>query len=963
MYNSPMTPNKHPPQQSEIQSPSGFVKPQQPQRPMTPTSNSQMMYHQAGPNMPPQYHPYGSPHHSSYRTPPSSMGSSMPPPYNYPDPNYPATSDPNYGKMPAYPQQSTAAMPPQHPQHPPHPHHPSQGKPQYLLNLLANNAGGGGQSAPPNASNLPTPQAAAPNSQSQQIHLPPGQPPHHQQHHQQKPAAMPSQPQSIPDNIQPPPISQHQQQLPNPPTQSGYYGPPTIPQHMAPQPPSHHYQQQHQQQASNYHEVGGLFPPSTIEAVQPKFSRKKKMTSKDVNQIEAWRLMMSLKSGLLAESTWALDVLSILIHDDSTYLYFGLQKLPGLLDILLEYYKHYLTEIFTDLFQNDSPLEESKPLRNGNGVQTDLDREIVGETIKRMKKRFNSELSDEELVEPYEVKPEEAVKLNGDVKPNKNKKKKEINVNSQLVDGHLKEESPFKQFVLSPKNDYTFVTRTGKPVKIHPDENLFVADFDKTWDVEDNKQFKMRSESKLYFSKGFGSITSYIQKHFEVGESSMKFAHNLDKMYEEYDRADKENSHNLMSNDDEVASEQASSAEPADECKYPKFRSDRCKYNLNFESEAYKRDQPPLCTLNDYNETISRRCVCISTLIRNMSFVPGNEVEFAKYKDLLFILGKLVLLHHQHFETRAKAKTVNLAQLEETLFNEIEGTENADQLNSLTKKSSSSSCETLDYLLKDEWWWDTLHFLRENALVTLANISGKLDLSKFPEEISLPIFSGLLHWMVCRSSDAQDHLPSTSMVHLSPRRLSLECLAKLSILEGNVDLILSTPPWERILQLFRCLAEQLSRDQEQALREFALVLLHNLAINDVAIARAIATSIDCIAQLVNYIEFAEQKALDAVNAAQNYHVLKENPECFGTTQDMIRRSATTLRCLARVPENRKLFFNFQERLIALSMSPVLHPTVTQLVADILYECSLSDSFTADQTALKELVTIPDENSR
>lgn len=33
---------------------------------------------------------------------------------------------------------------------------------------------------------------------------------------------------------------------------------------------------------------------------------------------EAWRVMMSLKCGLLAESTWALDTINILLYDDST---------------------------------------------------------------------------------------------------------------------------------------------------------------------------------------------------------------------------------------------------------------------------------------------------------------------------------------------------------------------------------------------------------------------------------------------------------------------------------------------------------------------------------------------------------------------------------------------------------------------------------------------------------------------
>lgn len=41
---------------------------------------------------------------------------------------------------------------------------------------------------------------------------------------------------------------------------------------------------------------------------------------------EAWRVMMSLKSGLLAESTWALDTINILLYDDNTVSSFGLSQ-------------------------------------------------------------------------------------------------------------------------------------------------------------------------------------------------------------------------------------------------------------------------------------------------------------------------------------------------------------------------------------------------------------------------------------------------------------------------------------------------------------------------------------------------------------------------------------------------------------------------------------------------------------
>lgn len=44
---------------------------------------------------------------------------------------------------------------------------------------------------------------------------------------------------------------------------------------------------------------------------------------------EAWRVMMSLKSGLLAESTWALDTINILLYDDSTVASFTLSQVPS----------------------------------------------------------------------------------------------------------------------------------------------------------------------------------------------------------------------------------------------------------------------------------------------------------------------------------------------------------------------------------------------------------------------------------------------------------------------------------------------------------------------------------------------------------------------------------------------------------------------------------------------------------
>jgi hypothetical protein len=63
---------------------------------------------------------------------------------------------------------------------------------------------------------------------------------------------------------------------------------------------------------------------------------------------------MSLRSGLLAESTWALDALNIMLYDDSTVAYFHLKHFPGLLNCLLEHFLKSLRAIFRNYNHNST---------------------------------------------------------------------------------------------------------------------------------------------------------------------------------------------------------------------------------------------------------------------------------------------------------------------------------------------------------------------------------------------------------------------------------------------------------------------------------------------------------------------------------------------------------------------------------------------------------------------------------
>jgi len=81
---------------------------------------------------------------------------------------------------------------------------------------------------------------------------------------------------------------------------------------------------------------------------------------------------MALRSGLLSESTWAVDVLAVLLRDDVTVAWFGLQHLPGLVDVLLDHLRRCLIELFPGDFDDLEVMCDS-PGRSANSREKDTE--------------------------------------------------------------------------------------------------------------------------------------------------------------------------------------------------------------------------------------------------------------------------------------------------------------------------------------------------------------------------------------------------------------------------------------------------------------------------------------------------------------------------------------------------------------------------------------------------------------
>lgn len=333
---------------------------------------------------------------------------------------------------------------------------------------------------------------------------------------------------------------------------------------------------------------------------------------------------------------------------------------------------------------------------------------------------------------------------------------------------------------------------------------------------------------------------------------------------------------------------------------------------LQEENEICSSEEVPLCLSMPLQESLQARCLCVSNILRSLSFIPGNDTEMSRCHGLLRILGRLLLLHHRHIVRSTSKKSLSCAGDE------------------------AFECSAL--LPSQPWWQDCLEQLQENTFVILANISGQLDLSKYPECIAYPILDGLIHWCVCASARAVDPLPSSAMVFtLSPQRLVLEALAKMSIVENNIDLILATPPFNRLDKLYSHLVQLLSNKHQPVVRQFALVLISNLAQGDETASHQIGQQ-DCILSLLlESIEDAEHTVLANRTKHPAAVANVEDPNVLSVA--MLRRAAITLHCLAKVPQNRSQFIMFHDRLLYLSCSEYLEQSVSSIMMDVMYELS------------------------
>ncbi|XP_045067291.1 AT-rich interactive domain-containing protein 1B isoform X2 [Coregonus clupeaformis] len=655
------------------------------------------------------------------------------------------------------------------------------------------------------------------------------------------------------------------------------------------------------------------FPLGSVEATLPKLKARHRLTSKETGTPEAWRVMMSLKSGLLAESTWALDTINILLYDDSTVSSFTLSQLPGFLELIVEYFRRYLIEIFGILDEYEVGTEGQKMLL---GPITDQEEEL---TVPELGSQLDEEQRESR---PEETGPEKTT-ANGSTEKEK-EEPVEVTV-KEKVEGKEKEEVAATEQSQPPEPRLKQASKYDKlPVKVEEDQ------------VEEDQGLSLPrgfTSGLLHWKAGGGDSTAHIQTHFERRgeETNSKPTERKHKGEEREDRVGELEQKTETTEEERKAVVEKSMTETVtmdDMSVRPGSLSERnglpgtqtqSPIFTLLEDEPRCWDEAPLSTAEPWQDALARRCVCVSNIVRGLSFIPGNDNDMSGHPGLVLILGRLVLLHHLHPQ---RMRTPPIYQREE---------------------EQGRACS------KDEWWWDCLSALRENTLVTLANISGQLDLSLYPESICLPILDGLLHWMVCPSAEAQDPFTTAGCSSsLTPQRLVLECLCKLSIQDNNVDLLLATPPFSRQEKLYATLVRHVGERKSQVCREMAVAVLSNLAQGDPTAARAIALQKGSVGILIGFLEDCVAMSQHQQGPPSLLHPAPhpQPPSLLHPAQhpeppsvNMMCRAAKAL--LAMAKENRTELVLYESRLLDISLSSVLSSAVAAIMCEVLFKIGRS----------------------
>ena len=513
---------------------------------------------------------------------------------------------------------------------------------------------------------------------------------------------------------------------------------------------------------------------SCVEGTKPQLVKRRKLFSYHCGHVEPWRLMMSLKSGLLADSTWALDTLTILLHDENTYGYFNLRHHHSLLNTLVDHFKVTWEAIFDIKFEDidkylsthcsiagrkdsdclgdevstDSMLEAC---RNDYDVLAAKERESSSREC--LSKRGNAAKSRPKgmaipVAETYET---DRLKLGkSDVLSHITVStwEKSLFPDEDIVDLRLVSESKRKE--LEDQLQLQRVDQTPVNVLLRREALLSQIPFHRFGRLSHTPRRRERnffgSTRSLDSQSGSGVAQQQQVSGSESGMDSLKKEDSKDNV--KRDLKDSSSQEKTKAGSRRESFCKSPVGEGSDHLSFLGRKSSflfNLKENspspvLVEENEVYRKEDLPLWCVPASREQLWKRCETLSNILRSLTFVTSNDVEFCQHPSILIVIGKLLLLHHYHLirskqkngqvnadSSSTTAELASLLSLRCSYAEDGDGHANAEE--SLPDEGSAflavkgEQQQGKQFVsAREEWWWDCLNTLREDAFVILANI-------------------------------------------------------------------------------------------------------------------------------------------------------------------------------------------------------------------------------------------------
>ncbi|CAF1191784.1 unnamed protein product [Adineta steineri] len=386
-----------------------------------------------------------------------------------------------------------------------------------------------------------------------------------------------------------------------------------------------------------------------------------------------------------------------------------------------------------------------------------------------------------------------------------------------------------------------------------------------------------------------------------------------------------------------------------------------------------KSTKPRLNNINNHKQHTDRyhsimiRCSCLSTIIRNLSFIEENEY-LANDRCLLDILERILNyshydmhkifnyhshVHENNFDTCSNCS--NIINHDEIT---MESTNQNDFFQKFTEPSTDMKIDDDPLACTNDCNLQHLMYLLDNTFITLSNLSTSIEFHYYYSITRYRFINTIIHWILCSLSFANEPFISmiledkfsiisttsnkkNEQIYISPRDISLQILAKLCTNEINVDYILLDLDSKQLISLSHALLSIMnSSNQEDINREYCLLIICSLCKRNQKLVEFFCSHIICIELIFNYLEYYEynqqQYLIATLTSYYNSTTTSSSNIPINHSVDMMIDSCIQLLLLfASIKENNCLKL-FEYKLVDMSSSIYFEQKILKTFADILY---------------------------